>query len=190
SYPRRRPSLSRLNQANQPPKNPERFSHRGSPGFGVGVSNPILTRHRRWPPPRESPPATALLRARRRDLPLSFSYTTPRDTTLEKKLTLPGRRILCYPIPDHRSGCDDWHTEPSKGRIGASFARHRLVLGFSRHGIVCRRFRMSHSNRVRPERQSGNVLNISGSGPDWVERPGKCGRSTPRPLQLSSSDAD
>ncbi|QRE77849.1 hypothetical protein F1D61_16280 [Methylobacterium aquaticum] len=40
-----------------------------------------MTRHRRWPPPRETPPATALWRARRRDLPLSSSYTTPRDTT-------------------------------------------------------------------------------------------------------------
>jgi hypothetical protein len=57
------------------------IGHRGSPGFGVGARNPILTRHRRWPPPREIPPATALWRARRRNLPLSFSYTTPRDTT-------------------------------------------------------------------------------------------------------------
>jgi hypothetical protein len=32
----------------------------GLPGSGLVAHNPILTRHRRWPPPREIPPATAL----------------------------------------------------------------------------------------------------------------------------------
>ncbi|RVU21218.1 hypothetical protein EOE48_03765 [Methylobacterium oryzihabitans] len=53
----------------------------GLPGSGLVARSPVLTRHRRWPPPREIPPAPALWRARRRALPLSVSYTTPRDTT-------------------------------------------------------------------------------------------------------------